>query len=100
VGVGVAGQHRASECGRGNRRAAEVSSAKKSSFGTISSRARGIADDLDLPGNPAMVEFLSGAEILLEADGNDPEQTYELMVQAGWEYATLVVEAGARRQIQ
>lgn len=35
-----------------------------------------------------------------EADRNGPEQTYDLMVQAGWEYATLIVEAGARRQIQ
>jgi hypothetical protein len=67
---------------------------------TISSRAREIADELELPGNPAMLEFLSEAEILLEADGNDPEQTYNLMVQAGWEYATLIVEAGARRRIQ
>jgi hypothetical protein len=67
---------------------------------TISSRARDIADELDLPGNLAMLEFLSEAEILLEADGNDPEQTYDLMFQAGWEFATLMVEAGARRQIQ
>jgi hypothetical protein len=67
---------------------------------TISSRARDIADELDLPDNAAMLEFLSEAEILLEADGNDPEQTYDLMFQAGWEFATLMVEAGARRQIQ
>jgi hypothetical protein len=55
---------------------------------------------VDLLGNPAMLEFLSEAEILLEADGNDPEQTYDLMLQAGWEFATLMLEAGARRQIQ
>ena len=67
---------------------------------TISSRARDIAGELDLPGNPTMLEFLSEAEILLEADANGPEQTYDLMVQAGWEYATLIVEASARRQIQ
>lgn len=67
---------------------------------TISNHARDIADDLGLSGNPIMLEFLSEAEILLEADGKDPEQTYALMVQVAWEYATLIVEAGARRQIQ
>jgi hypothetical protein len=67
---------------------------------TISNRARDIADELDLPGNPAMLEFLSEAEILLEADGNDPEHTYDLMVQAGWEFATLILEAAASRQVQ
>ena len=67
---------------------------------TISSRARDIADELDLPGNPVLLEFLSEAEILLEADGYDPEQTYNLMAQAGWEYATLIAEASARRQVQ
>jgi hypothetical protein len=47
-----------------------------------------------------ILEFLSEAEIVLEADGNDPEQTCDLMVQAALKYATLVVEAGARRQVQ
>ena len=67
---------------------------------TVSSRARDIADELDLPGNPAMLKFFSEAQILLEADGNDPDQTYHLLAQAGGEYATLIVKAGARRQAQ
>jgi hypothetical protein len=67
---------------------------------SISHRARDIADELDLPGNPLMLEFLSEAESLLNADGYDPDQTYGMMVQAAWEYATLILEAGARRQIQ
>jgi hypothetical protein len=95
VGVGIAGQHSASDCGRlkflGKEEPVPV---------TISSRAREIADKLDLPGSPTMLEFLSEAEILLAADGYDPEQTYDLMVQAGREYATLIVEAGGRREVQ
>jgi hypothetical protein len=47
-----------------------------------------------------MLEFLSEAETLLNADGYSPEQTYALMVQAAWEYATLILEAGAQRQMQ
>ena len=66
----------------------------------ISNRARDVADELDLPGNPMMLEFLSHAEMLLEADGNSPEATYGLMVQAGEEYVTLIVQADARRRIQ
>jgi hypothetical protein len=65
----------------------------------ISSRARDVVEELDLPDVP-MLELLSEAEILIEADGNDPEKTYELMVQAAWEYATLIVLADVKRQIQ
>jgi hypothetical protein len=66
----------------------------------ISNRARDIADEIDLPGNRLMLEFLSEAESLLNADGYNPEQTYGLMVQAAREYATSILQAGARRQIQ
>lgn len=65
----------------------------------ISSRARAVVDELGLPGE-LMLEFLSEAEILIEADGNDPEETYELMVHAAWEYATLIVLANARPRTQ
>jgi hypothetical protein len=73
---------------------------KEPAAGSISNRARDIADELDLPGNALMLEFLSEAETLLNADGYSPEQTYALMVQAAWEYATLILEAGAQRQMQ
>jgi hypothetical protein len=62
---------------------------------SISNRARDIADGLDLPGNTLMLEFLSEAEALLNADGYDPEQAHGLMLQAAWEYATLTLESGA-----
>jgi hypothetical protein len=67
---------------------------------TISSRARDVADELDLPSNPAMLEFLSEAEILLEADGNHPEQTYDLMVQGRMGIRDFDRGSRRKRQIQ
>jgi hypothetical protein len=67
---------------------------------TISQRARDVADDLDLPGNEIMLDFLSGAEELLRVEGHDPETVYGLMVQAGNEYAAMIVEEVKRRRIQ
>jgi hypothetical protein len=59
---------------------------------SISHCAREIVDELGLPGNPLMLEFVSEAETLLNADGYTSEQTYGLMVQAAWEYAALILE--------
>lgn len=56
----------------------------------ISTRASDIVDELDLPDDP-MLEFLSEAEILIESDGHDPDKTYELMVQAAWEFMILIL---------
>jgi hypothetical protein len=66
----------------------------------ISNLARDVADELELPGNPMMLEFLTGAEALLSADGTAPDKIHELLTQAGLEYALMVAEEGEKRHIQ
>jgi hypothetical protein len=68
--------------------------------GAVSNLARDIVDELELPGNPMMLEFLTGAEALLTADGTAPENIRELLTQAGWEYALMLAEEGKKRHIQ
>ncbi len=66
----------------------------------VSNLARDIADELELPCNPMMLEFLTSAEALLSADGTAPEKIHKLLAQAGWEYALMVAEEGRKRDIQ
>lgn len=49
-----------------------------------SNLARDVADELELPGNPMMLEFLTGAEALLSADGTAPEKIHELALRPAW----------------
>ncbi len=66
----------------------------------VSDLAREIADELELPGNPVMLEFLTSAEALLSANGTAPEKIHEFLIQAGWEYALMVAEEGKKHHIQ
>jgi hypothetical protein len=63
----------AREVPRGDRRTLRVLARKEPD--AISNLARDVADELELPGNPMMLEFLTGAEALLSAEGTAPEKT-------------------------
>jgi hypothetical protein len=66
----------------------------------VSNLAREIAGELELPGNPMMLEFLTRAEALLIADSTAPEKINKLLTQAGLEYALMVAKEGKKRHIQ
>jgi hypothetical protein len=66
----------------------------------VSNLAREIADELELPGNPIVLEFLSSAEALLAAHGTAREKIHELLIQAGWEYSLMIAEEGKKHHIQ
>ncbi len=66
----------------------------------VSNLARDIANELELPCNPMMLEFLTHAEALLSADGTATEKMHKMLTQAGWEYALMVAEEGKKRHIQ
>lgn len=66
----------------------------------VSNLAREIAGDLELPGNPMMLEFLTRAEALLIADSTAPEKIDNLLTRAGLEYALMVAKEGKKRHIQ
>jgi hypothetical protein len=66
----------------------------------VSNLARKIAGNLELPGNPMMLEFLTRAEALLIADSTAPEKIDNLLTRAGLEYALMVAKEGKKRHIQ
>jgi hypothetical protein len=66
----------------------------------ISRRAQDVAEELNLPGNEIMLDFLSGAEIILRVENDDPETVYGLMIQAGREYLDAIAEEFKRRHTQ